>query len=88
MDSQNIIIVDTPKPLQAHVLWLSSKAPFATGHKVLVTDIDSGKSMTTRSMKLHNDYNVCIYNRKREFVDSFAVTYAHFFNNENMLIKR
>ncbi len=81
------MFIDTPKPLKAHVLWLSSKAPFATGHKAFVTEAVSGKSMTTRSMKLDNDYSVDIYNRKNEFVDTFSVTYTHSVINGNVLIK-
>ncbi len=87
MISRHIMVIDTPKPLKAHVLWLSSKAPFATGHKAFVTEVNSGKSMTTRAMKLDNDYTVDIYTRNNEFVDTFSVAYTHSADNGNVLIK-
>lgn len=74
---ESTMIIDTPKPLKAHVLWLSAKAPFATGHKAFITEVGTDMRITARSMKLDNNYNVDIYNRKNEFIDTFSISYMH-----------
>ena len=85
---ESTMIIDTPKPLKAHVLFLSAKSPFATGHKVFITEVDTDKCITTRSMKLDNNYNVDIYNRKNEFIDTFSISYMHSnLINEKVIIK-
>ena len=71
------MIIDTPKPLNSHLLWLSDKAPFPTGHKVVITEDDQIDPVLARSMKLEKTYDVQIFNRKKEFVDVFAVTYTY-----------
>ena len=87
-DCQSIMVIETPRPLQAHVLWLSSKAPFASGHKAVITEEDGNKPILARSMKLEKTYDVQIFNRKKEFVDAFAVTYTHSkYSDGNYLIK-
>ncbi len=87
-DCQRIMVIDTPQPRQAHVLWLSSKAPFASGHKAVITEEDDNKTILARSMKLEKTYGVQIFNRKKEFVDAFAVTYTHSkYSDGNCLIK-
>ena len=82
------MIVDTPKPLQAHILWMSSKAPFSSGHKAIITEEDSDANIMARSMQLEKTYDVQIFNRKKEYVDSFAVTYMYSkYQGQNILIK-
>lgn len=88
MDHQTIMIVETPQPRQAHILWMSSHAPFPTGHKAIITEEDDVKPILARSMKLDKTYDVQIFNRKKEFVDAFAVTYTHSkYAEGNYLIK-
>ena len=85
---QSIMVIETPQPRQAHVLWLSSKAPFASGHKAIITEEDCTKPILARSMQLEKTYDVQIFNRKKEFVDAFAVTYTHSkYSDDNYLIK-
>ena len=72
---ESTMIIDTPKPLQSHVLWLSSKAPLSSGHKAVITDCDDIKPIFARSMKLDKSYNVQIFNRKKEFIDTFSIAY-------------
>ena len=70
------MIIETPQPRNAHILWLSEKAPLATGHKVIITEEDHINPILARSMKLEKTYDIQIFDRKKEFVDAFAVTYA------------
>lgn len=82
------MIVETPQPRSVHLLWLSSKAPFSSGHKAVVTEEDTGKSVLARSMKLEKTYDVQIFNRKKKFVDAFAVTYTHSkYGQGNVIVK-
>ena len=88
MTSSNVMIVDTPKPLQTHVLMLSCKFPFASGHKAIITEEDSSTKIMARSMQLDKTYDVQIFNRKKEYVDSFAVTYMYSkYQGQNILVK-
>ncbi len=88
MIHQHTMIVDTPKPLKAHVLWLSNKAPFSTGHTAVITEEDDDKKIVARSMELGKTYDIQVFNRKKEFVDSFAVTYMYSkYQGQNILIK-
>ena len=77
IDDETVMVVETPQPRQAHVLWLSSKAPFSSGHKAVITEDDDIKPIFARSMQLGKDYDVQVYNRKKEFVDAFCITYMH-----------
>ena len=70
------MIVETPQPRNAHLLWLSDQTPLATGHKVIITEVDHVSPVLARSMKLEKTYDIQIFNRKKEFVDAFAVTYT------------
>jgi len=88
MLNQTSMVVETPKPLSVHLLWLSSKAPFASGHKAVITKANSETSILARSMKLNNTYSVQIFNRKKVLIDTFTVTYSHSkYINENVLVK-
>ena len=87
-DHETVMVVETPQPRQAHVLWLSSKAPFSSGHKVVITEDDDIKPIFARSMQLGKDYDVQVYNRKKEFVDAFCITYTYDkYNDQNVIIK-
>mgnify|MGYP005700032671 FL=1 len=82
------MIIETPQPRNAHLFWLSEKAPLATGHKLVITEEDDIAPILARSMKLEKTYDIQIFNRKKEFVDAFAVTYTYNkYSDENMLIK-
>ena len=82
------MIIETPQPRNAHLFWLSEKAPLATGHKLIITAEDDITPILARSMKLNKTYDVQIFNRKKEFVDAFAVTYTYSkHTDENMLIR-
>ena len=88
MIGSTVMLVETPKPLQAHVLMLSSKFPFASDHKAIITEEDSDANIMARSMQLEKTYDVQIFNRKKEFVDAFAVTYMYSkYQGQNILIK-
>ena len=88
MINQSTMIIDTPKPLQAHVLGMSIKSPFASGHKAVITEEDSDTKIMARSMKLGKTYDVQIFNRKKENIDSFVVTYMYSkYQGQNILIK-
>ena len=85
---QTTMIVETPNPLANHFLWLSEKAPFATGHRAIITDKETGDVIRPRSVKLNRDNNVVILNRKKAKVDRFAVTYNHSaFYGHNVIVK-
>ncbi len=82
------MIIETPQPRNAHLLWLSKKAPLSTGHKLVITAEDDITPILARSMKLNKTYDVQIFNRKKEFVDAFAVTYTYnTYSDNNMLIR-
>lgn len=82
------MIIETPQPRNAHLLWLSEHAPFPTGHKVVITEEDHVDPVLARSMKLEKTYDVQIFNRNKEFVDAFAVTYTYSkFSQSNVIIK-
>ena len=82
------MIIETPQPRNAHLLWLSEKAPLATGHRLVITQEDDITPILARSMKLEKTYDIQIFNRKKEFVDAFAVTYTYNkYSDENMIIK-
>jgi len=88
MIGSTVMLVETPKPLQAHVLMLSSKFPFASGHKAVISDDDSNTKIKARSMQLDKTYDVQIYNRKKEWVDAFLVTYTYSKHDDsNIIIK-
>jgi hypothetical protein len=77
MTYQKSMIVETPLPLRVHFLGLSKKGPFPTGHRAVITEAESGKSVKPKSIKFDIDYHVLILNRKKEEVDQFNVTYNH-----------
>ena len=82
------MIIDTPQPLNAHLLGLSEFGPFPTGHKLLITEDDQIDPVRVRSMKLEKTYDVQIFNRKNEFVDVFAVTYTYSkYMQSNVIVK-
>ena len=84
----SVMIIDTPKPLQAHVLGMSSKSPFSSGHKAVITEEDSDTKIMARSMKLGKTYDVQVFNRKKENVDAFVVTYMYSkYQGQNIIIK-
>ncbi|MAE83197.1 MAG: hypothetical protein CMB80_10700 [Flammeovirgaceae bacterium] len=86
--TQTSMIVETPQPRSVHLLWLSDRAPFSNGHKAVIAEEDSGKPVLARSMKLEKTYNIQIFNRKKEFVDAFAVTYTHSkYSQGNVIVK-
>ena len=86
--SQSIMVVETPRPLQSHVLMLSSRFPFAGDHKAVITEDDDIKPIFARSMKIGKNYDVQVYNRKKEFVDAFCITYTYDkYNDQNVIIK-
>ena len=88
MIGSTVMLVETPKPLQAHVLMLSNKFPFASDHRAIITEEDDVKPVLARSMQLEKTYDVQIFNRKKEFVDAFAVTYMYSkYQGQNILIK-
>ena len=87
-DCQSIMVIETPQPRQAHVLMLSSRFPFAGDHKAVITEEDDVKPLLARSMKLEKTYDVQVYNRKKEFVDAFCITYTYDkYNDQNVIIK-
>jgi hypothetical protein len=75
MIHQKVMIVETPSPLRVHFLGLSEKGPFPTGHRAVITEAETGKSVKPKSVKFDTDYHVLILNRKKEEVDQFNVTY-------------
>ena len=82
------MIIETPQPRNTHLFWLSENAPLATGDKLVITQEDDITPILARSMKLEKTYDVQIFNRKKEFVDAFAVTYTYNkYSDENMLIR-
>ena len=88
MIGSTVMLVETPKPLQAHILWMSSKAPFSSGHKAVITEEDSDTKIMARSMKLGKTYDVQVFNRKKENIDSFVVTYMYSkYQGQNIMIK-
>lgn len=88
MTCQTVMTIDTPKPKQVHVLWLSCKAPFASGHTAVITEDDSDKRVMARSMKLDTIYDVQIYNRKKEWIDAFEITYTYSeFHGKPIIVK-
>lgn len=88
MINSSVMIVDTPKPLQSHVLWMSSKAPFSSGHKAVITGDACDKKIMARSMQLDKTYDVQVYNRKKEWVDAFVITYTYSKHDDsNIIIK-